>query len=294
MIDKIIIAILAIIAILVLLFAGVGFCGLCMFANNVQTGTYTTVEHREDKTTHAAAENVELYVDTVGGDITIEESATAANITITYEVYAPAGKLDNMLTSTRSVRVNDNTTRITAKAERRAGTTPMSGSWGAHVTVTVPENASYYLDLHTMGGDITVPPLHGNAVYLNTMGGELKLYGGKYETVYLNTMGGDITASYEASNVTLKTLGGRIEVDTTQTTGKLDADTMGGDIEVSLPAGTLFTIDAASMGGKVTHGTIQMNATEKTRTKLVGATLDGAGTLDISLNTMGGDIEVSY
>lgn len=294
MIDKIIIAILAIVAILVLLFAGVGFCGLCMFANNIETGTFNTVEHREGKTTHAAAETVELYVDTIGGDINIVESASAANITVTYDVYAPAGQLDNMLTGTRSVKVNDNTTRITAKAERKAGTTIMSGNWGAHVTVTVPVNASYNLNLHTMGGDITVPELHGNEVYMDTMGGKLKLNGGKYETVYLNTMGGDIDASYEASNVTLKTLGGRIEADAIQTSGKLDANTMGGDITVKLPAGTLFTVDASTMGGRVSHGSIPMNPAEKTKTKLVGPTQGGPGDLDIELDTMGGDISISY
>ena len=293
MIDKVIIAILAIIGILVLLFAGMGFCGLCMFANNVHTGTFN-VDHREVTTTHAAAENVEVYVDTFGGNVVIEESATADRIEVTYDVYAPSGRLDDILASTKSVRVDDNKTRITAVIERRPGTSIVSGSWGAHVTVTVPRNPSYTLNLHTMGGDITVPSLHGKEVYMDTLGGGLRLDGGRYETVYMNTMGGDITATYEASNVTLRTLGGRIDVDATQTTGKLDVDTMGGDIEVRLPAGTLFAVDASTMGGKVSHGSIQMNATEKTKTKLVGQTYDGAGSLDIRLSTMGGDVEISY
>ncbi|CAJ36652.1 DUF4097 family beta strand repeat-containing protein [Methanocella arvoryzae] len=292
MIDKVIFAILAIIGILVLLFGGIGFCGLCMFANNVQTNTFN-VDHREVTTSHAAAENVEIYVDTLGGNVVIEESA-GDRIEVTYDVYAPAGRLDDMLASTKSVRVDDNTTRITAVVERRPGTSIISGNWGAHVTVTVPRNSSYALDLHTMGGDITVPSLHGKKVYMDTMGGKLRLDGGRYETVYMNTMGGDIIATYEASNVTLRTLGGRIDVDASQTTGKLDVDTMGGDIDVRLPAGTLFTVDASTMGGKVSHGSIQMNATEKTKTKLVGQTYGGAGSLDIRLSTMGGDIEISY
>lgn len=291
--DKVIIGVLALIAILVLLLAGIGVCGFCLFANKITTTSYTSpVEHREDKTIHDGAANVSIDVDTFGGDIEVSES-TSDKIEVIYDVFATEGHLYDIVTGTNYSTEGD-TLKITATAKIPDYKSTMIGTRGAHVYVKVPKNASYSLNLHTMGGDITVPSLHGNAVYMDTMGGELKLAGGQYETVYLNTMGGDITASYEASKATLKTLGGRIEIDTTQTTGKLDANTMGGDIDVRLPAGTLFTVDATTMGGRVSAGSIQMNASEKTKTRLIGHTQGGAGSLDIYLNTMGGDIEISY
>ena len=125
---------------------------------------------------------------------------------------------------------------------------------------------------------------------MDTLGGKLNLNGGRYDIVYMNTAGGDIHASYEASNVTLKTLGGQdrgrttqttgsfyantlggnIRSDTQQTEGTIYANTMGGNVRVRLPADTLFTVDASTFGGRVRHGSIHMSPTTDTDWSLVG------------------------
>jgi DUF4097 and DUF4098 domain-containing protein YvlB len=317
--DKVIVAGIAIVVVLAIIAVIGAACCACVFCVGTTSwnwgswGGYSTqVEHKTVTDTPAGADHIELYVDTTGGDIQIAQSATATDVTVTYDVFAPVGHLDNMVTSTDSVNVDNNTVRIRAKAERKAGI--FAGSYGAHVTVTVPKNSSYYLNLHTLGGDITVSPLHGSAVYMDTLGGRLNLNGGRYDIVYMNTMGGDVRASYEASNVTLKTTGGNIEADTTQTAGTFYANTLGGNIQVDtlqadgtfyantlggnivvrLPADTLFTLDASTFGGRVRHDSIHMSPTTDNDRSLVGPTEGGAGSLKVTLKTLGGNIDIGY
>lgn len=271
------IAIVVILAIIAIIGAACCACVFCVGTTSWNWGSWggygTQTEHKTVTDTATAADHIELYVDTIGGDIEIAQSAEATGVTVTYDVYAPVGHLDNMVTSTQSANVDNNTVRITAKAERKTGI--FSGNYGAGITVTVPKNSSYYINLHTLGG-------------------KLNLNGGRYDTVYLNTAGGDIYASYEASNVTLKTVGGNIVADTTQTTGTFYANTLGGDIELRLPADTLFTVDASTFGGRIRHSSIHMSPTTENDWSLVGPTEGGAGDLKITLKTMGGNIDISY
>ncbi len=76
----------AVIAIIV----AAGLLGGCIACN---PGSITTTEHREDKTVHAAAENIVLEVSTINGNVEIRESADN-NVTVTYDVMAPAGHLN--------------------------------------------------------------------------------------------------------------------------------------------------------------------------------------------------------
>ena len=153
-----------------------------------------------------------------------------------------------MVTRTTSVQVDNNTIRITAEAERKAGV--FTGNYGADITVTVPKNSSYISISTPWAATSRCPRCTADAVYMDTQGGKLNLNGGRYDIVYMNTAGGDIHASYEASNATLKTLGGQIEAETTQTTGSFYANTLGGNIDLDTQQ-TEGTIYANTMGGNV-------------------------------------------
>ncbi|WP_424358694.1 DUF4097 family beta strand repeat-containing protein [Methanocella sp. MCL-LM] len=297
MIDKIIVAILAIIAILVLLFAGIGFCGLCMFVNNVEnnTGFNGLVEHREDKTIHAPAQKVSIEGYTLGGDVEVSESTTG-NIEVIYDVYAPQGHLDDIVTGTNYSMEGDTLKiKATAKFPDNMGSLSMVGTRGANLHIKVPKNATYDLNLNTLGGRVIVPDLQGSNLKISTMGGDIDLDNVSYDSITATTAGGDITAEYDAGKAVFETMGGRIVLNTKQATGTMNASTAGGDIRVTLPDDTRFTIDASTMGGRVTHGSINMaDAAEKSKTRLSGSTEGGVGSLDIDLKTMGGDIEISY
>ncbi len=293
-VDKVIIAGAAIIVVLAIILVIAGVCGACAFLASVP-GTHGSFGQTEQETrsdTHAAADNIELTVSTIGGNVEIQVWAENS-VKVIYDVSAPAGHLSDVLTSTRDTK-DGNTTKIIAEAKLREQDILNMGNRGAKVTVMVPKNSSYSLSLHTLGGDIRVPPLHGSAVYMDTMGGRLNLNGGRYDTVNLNTMGGNIYATYESANATFSTMGGNIEIDTTQTKGTLKANTAGGNIDVKLPSDTLFTIDASTMGGRVRHDFIHMTPTTESDTHLVGPTESGAGSLTINLQTMGGNIDISY
>lgn len=287
------IAILVVLAIIAVM--GAACCACVLFATqenwHVSTGE-TQVDQSTNTTTLGGADNIVLDVDTIGGDIVILESAVATDVTVTFDTHAPAGRLNDLQTSATSLSVDNNTVRITATARWKQGFS-LVGNSGADVTITVPKNASYDLNLHTFGGDIRVPPLHGTSIYLDTLGGKLSLNGGRYDNVYMNTAGGDIVATYEATNATLKTLGGNIDVDTTQTAGTLYANTMGGNIHVALPSSTQFTIDASTLGGHVRHGSIAVTTTTENDWTLVGQTADGPGSLKITLKTLGGNIDIN-
>lgn len=293
-VDKVIIAGAAIIVVLAIILVMAGVCGACAFLVKVPgtNGPFGQIEHETRSDTHAAADNIELVVSTIGGNVVIQEWAENS-VKVTYDISAPSGHFGDVLTSTKDTK-DGNTTRITAEAKLKDEGFLNMGNRGADVTVMVPRGSTYSLDLHTLGGDIRVPPLQGSKVYMNTLGGKLYLNGGRYDTVNLHTLGGDIHATYEAANATFRTMGGDIEIDTTQTSGTLDANTAGGNIDVKLPSGTLFTIDASTMGGRVRHGFIHMMPTTDTDMRLVGPTEAGAGNFSIKLQTMGGNIDISY
>ena len=292
-IDKIIIAVLALIAILAMLLVGAGICGLCMFANNIQTGGYMSpVEHREDKTTHDGAAKVSIEADTFGGNVEISESTTD-KIEVIYDAYASAGHLNDIVTGTNYSMEGD-TLKITAITKIRENANMVTGRLGAHINIKVPKNASYSFNLNTAGGNIIVTELNGSRLKAATAGGNIDFSGGKYDTIIVNTAGGNVHATYDANTATFQTLGGNIYITSKQTAGTLNLNTAGGNVAVRLPQGTQFTVDATTMGGKVTHGSIPLVTTDESRSKLTGHTEGGAGALSIDLRSMGGNIEISY
>lgn len=291
--DKVIIAGVAIVAILVIILFLGGACAACLFLGNVHKvveNSYT-VEHREDKTVHAAAPNVDLEVNTLGGNIEIQDS-TDGNIEVIYDVYASDGHLMDIMTGTNYSQDGD-TLKIKAQTKLTHNNDLVIGNRGAHVYVKVPKNTSLNLSLKTLGGNIIVPAHSGNNVILNTLGGFIDL-NGQYNMVRVNTAGGRIDADYGATDATFETLGGSINLIASQTSGSLKANTAGGDIHVRLPRDTQFKVDASTMGGQVKHSFIRMAPTTETSSHLVGPTEAGAGNLTVDLRTMGGNIEISY
>jgi hypothetical protein len=301
--DKVIIAgiaIVVVLAIIAIIGAACCVCVLCVSTPSSwhwgEWGGYTAqTEHRTDTTVHGGAANIELYVDTINGDIVIQESAAATNVTVTYDVFYPEGHMSDMQTGTRSDIINSDTVRITAEAKRNPGYI-LTGNYGAHITVMVPKNSSYILHLSTLNGAVNVAPLHGSSVVIDSKNGDVNLNGGNYDSIHMETYNGNVEAmgSYESNNVTLITRNGRIEVDTLQTAGTLNADTWNGRIKVTLPRDTLFKVEASTWNGQVHHNTIPMVATTDKKTQLIGYTNGGTGNLTLTLTTRNGEIDINY
>jgi hypothetical protein len=300
--DKVIIAGIAIVVVLAIIAIIGAACCACVFCLGTtpwhwgEWGGYATpTEHRTDTTVHGGAANIELYVETFNGDVTIQESAATTDVTVTYDVFYPEGRMSDIQTGTRSDIINNNTVRITAEVKRNPGYM-LSGNYGAHVTIMVPKDSTYVLHLNTLNGDVSVAPLRGNSAYMSSMNGDVILKGGRYDVVRMETFNGQVEASgpFEATNTTLITRNGRIEVDTLQTSGTLYADTWNGRIDVTLPRDTLFTVDARTLNGRVNHNSLQFNTTVDKNAELKGYTAGGAGNLMVTLRTANGEIDIGY
>ena len=90
----------------------------------------------------------------------------------------------------------------------------------------------------------------GEHVRRFSMGGDIDIRSAPHGAV-LRTMGGDIRVDRADGRVVAKTMGGEIRID--KLTGSLDAGTMGGNVEVEVldAAGTYRKIEATSMGGSI-------------------------------------------
>ncbi len=147
------------------------------------------------------------------------------------------------------------------------------------------------LELHTMGGSMSISKLEGEFSG-KTMGGSIELADLKGE-VSLTTMGGSITCENAQLDGTLKTMGGSLKFN--NVTGDLKATTMGGSISHTRDK----TPKSAAKGSKVELNT--MGGSIQVDEALAGAdvgTMGGKIAIKsakdyVKAKTMGGDIEIS-
>jgi DUF4097 and DUF4098 domain-containing protein YvlB len=214
----------------------------------------TTVEHREDKTVHDAAENIDLTVTTMNGDVEIRES-TDYKVEVIYNITAPIGHLQHITTGTNGSR-DGNTLTIKAEAKLADPNERPVINHGANVIVKVPKNSTYNLTITTSNGKVIVPELNGTRMVIDTSNGDVSITAGNYSAI--------------------------------------DATSSNGGIDVKLQNGTQFFVDASTSNGRIRHGTIHMLPDVDTDKSLVGYTESGRGNLRLILQTSNGNIDVSY
>ncbi len=211
------------------------------------------LEHRQDKTVHDAAENIVLDVSTVNGNIEIRESPEY-DVEVTYDIKAPRGHLQDIVTSTNGTR-NGNTMRIIAGAKSANPAQPTINA-GADITVKVPKNSSYNLTLVTPNGNVKVTALNGTNLTMDLENGNIDAAIGNFTIVN----GWD-------SN---------------------------GNIAIKLLNDTPFYVDAQVGNGRVRHDDIHMAPVTDTDRHLKGYTESGNGSLHMGLSTSNGNIDISY
>jgi len=128
------------------------------------------------------------------------------------------------------------------------------GSCDVEMEILVP--SEFDVTVGSMGGSICIGNVTGD-------------FEGK-------TMGGDIELSTLEGRVCLTTYGGDITVERSKLDGRVK--TMGGDISIADVEGD---IKGSSMGGEVRYDNVT-------------SAPDGKGKKDVSITTMGGDIDVDY
>lgn len=214
----------------------------------------TIVEHRQDKTVHEAAENIDLTVTTFNGNIEILESPEY-DVEVTYNISAPEGHLQHVTTGTNGSR-EGNTLKLTAEAKLSDPNEKLPINHGCDITIKVPKNSTYNLNIMTSNGNVKVTQLNGNKMIIATSNGNIDAIAGNYSAI--------------------------------------DASTSNGDIDVKLLSGMQFFVDASTSNGRITHDSIQMQADKESRTSLIGATASGRGNLHMVLQTSNGNINLSY
>jgi DUF4097 and DUF4098 domain-containing protein YvlB len=145
--------------------------------------------------------------------------------------------------------------------------------------------------VHTMGGAVLIEDVVGN-VRGSTMGGAVTQRrvtrrdadataavaagarnGASAGPVRMNTMGGDITVAEAPDGANLRTMGGRVRLETSR--GEVRIHTMGGNIHVGGADGG--PIHASTMGGNV-------------QVRMVGD--PGVGDRSVEISSMGGNVEL--
>jgi DUF4097 and DUF4098 domain-containing protein YvlB len=127
----------------------------------------------------------------------------------------------------------------------RAGKRVHVKTYGGDIEVSRSEE----VEAMTMGGDIEVAK--SKKVNVKTMGGDIDVEEAR-EGAHLETMGGDITIGAAGEYVKAKTMGGDIEV--RKIDGWVKATTMGGDVMVKMvgdPDKGRRDVEIKSMGGQI-------------------------------------------
>jgi hypothetical protein len=232
--KMIIIGLVAVLAIALVL----GIIGIFAGIIILNFGTYTMTEHTEITTSHPGAANIELDVNTINGYIEVRESADD-RVTVTYDIIAPPGHMNDVFTGTNGSRVDNNTVKIVAEAKLANPDDGFNGNRGANMIIKVPRGSNYSLNLSTMNGDIKVPVVNGasfSRIYASTMNGNInvKLHDGTLFYVDASTMNGRVR--HGLIHMAPLTENDRTLIGSTEAGNgslKMSLHTMNGNVEVS-------------------------------------------------------------
>jgi DUF4097 and DUF4098 domain-containing protein YvlB len=155
----------------------------------------------------------------------------------------------------------------------------------------------------SMGGDLEVRNAPDGAS-LRTMGGNIRV-GTARGHVVAKTMGGDIDVEQLHGSLDAGTMGGNVEVDVAQGGGEIEISSLGGSIEIALPAnfsGTFeIELEQDDEGRKNeirSDFPLQIRRTKKKYwlrpdpEVLIGTGKIGTGTHHVKITTIGGDIRI--
>lgn len=186
----------------------------------------------------------ELHFTTMGGDITVEDSELDGRVKTMggdVEISDVVGDITGK-TMGGDVSYENVTGGKGGDTDEEVSITTMGGD----IDVDYPGRK---VKLKTFGGDIDVD--EAEEVNVTTMGGDINV-GDAPIGARVNTMGGDITIRSAGRYVHAKTMGGDIEVEAID--GRAKAKTMGGDITVRMvgdPDEGERDVELESMGGDI-------------------------------------------
>jgi len=264
----------------------------------VAAGAAQAAEKKIDRTFNVSPGG-SLSVDADGAEVKV--SGSDANQVVVHMVVG--GSEQDLANMTFDAAQTGNDVTVTMKKARSSWFSWSNWNGRQEIEVTVPRR--YAIDVNTSGGSIELRDTSG--------------------TVSLRTSGGDISAKNVTGNVGLRTSGGSIEADTIRgdvdagtsggevhllhVDGKIQghssggsvhcslvganrgisATTSGGEIELSLPRGTMANLEATTSGGEV-KSELPVTSTAFGESHLEGS-INGGGP-PIYARTSGGSIKL--
>jgi Putative adhesin len=138
------------------------------------------------------------------------------------------------------------------------------------------------LDVKTVSGDLVVNGEIEREATVKTMSGDVRLerVGGELR---VQTVSGDVNAQSVGGSIVAKSVSGDFRVESARE-GHVTAQSVSGDIELGVPAGTLLDVDAGSVSGDL--------ASEVPLGSDPGADLADGPTLVVRGKTVSGDFRV--
>ena len=158
---------------------------------------------------------------------------------------------------------------------------------GAQVDLTVPEAA--VLDLTTSNGRITSTGVRGD-LRLSTSNGEIDVQGGQ-GVQNLSTSNGRIQVEAQSAQVNARTSNGQISFSGSLADGDHSFETSNGQIEISLPASSQFSLDASTSNGRISMEFPITTSGTTTDNQLRGTVGDNPG-VSIRVETSNGAIKI--
>jgi DUF4097 and DUF4098 domain-containing protein YvlB len=184
------------------------------------------------------------HLKTMGGSVTVEDSEADGDVRTMGGAVLIRNVKGNLKGSTMGGSVTyDN---VTGRPGSEGGEVTHISTMGGDIKVA---HSDRKLKGKTMGGDVEVG--HADEVDMTTMGGDIDI-GEAPAGANVTTMGGDVTIHSVGDHVRAKTMGGDIVVEAVD--GGAVAGTMGGDVTVTMvgdPEKGRRDVELSSMGGDI-------------------------------------------
>ena len=148
-----------------------------------------------------------------------------------------------------------------------------SSQYASDITITLPADKTYDMDLGDANGLISVGEFNCGALTLSTANG-------------------DLTSGASATRASYNTFNGRIDISTGSTSGSINAGTDNGGVSVTVPPGAGVSLNARLTNGRISTN-LPINVTSKGLFYLAGATPGFNNGLSLNLSTFNGDISVN-
>ncbi len=165
---------------------------------------------------------------------------------------------------------------------------------GVSADLALPPGRTFTdLEATSVSGDIALGAFTADSFRSSTVSGDLEAPAASAKTVDLGSTSGSFEVGGLTGDLSARTVSGDMRLDWTSFTGSIDVTTTSGDVELGIPAGSGFRLDAGSTSGRITSDhavTVRGSTTGPGRHSLTGDVGSGRGS--VRVRTVSGEIRI--